>query len=82
MAYTQKNIKITFLVVLLIKLHVLINNSVKMLFFTEEKKNAVYRFIKAILEEYDYCKKMIKNLFNKNFIMSTEEEKFQLTNSC
>ena len=46
-------------------------------------KNAVYRFIKAILEEYDYCKKMIKKHFNKNPIMyAEEEEKFQLTNSC
>ena len=26
------------------------------------RKNAVYRFIKAILEEYDYCKKMIKSI--------------------
>ena len=46
-------------------------------------KNAVYRFIKAILEEYDYCKKMMKKHFNKNFVMSAEEEKrFQLSNSC
>ena len=28
-------------------------------------KNAVYRFIKGILKEYDYCKKMIK----KHFVM-------------
>ena len=45
-------------------------------------KNAAYRFIEAILKEYDYCKKMIRKLFNKNLIMSAEEEKFQLTNSC
>ena len=46
-------------------------------------KNAAYKFIKAILEEYDYCKKMIKKHFNKNLIMSAkEEEKFQLSNSC
>ena len=38
-------------------------------------KNAVYKFIEAILEEYDYCKKMIKKQFNKNLIMSSEEEK-------
>ena len=45
-------------------------------------KNAVCRFIKAILEEYDYCKKMIKRHFNKNLIMSAEEEeKFQFSNS-
>ena len=45
-------------------------------------KNAAYRFIKAILEEYDYCKKMTKKHFNNTFIMSAEEERFQLTNSC
>ena len=45
-------------------------------------KNAVYRFIEAILEEYDYCKKMIKKHFNKTLIMfAEEEERFQLTNS-
>ena len=38
-------------------------------------KNAVYKFIEAILKEYDYCKKMIKKHFNKNLIMSSEEEK-------
>ena len=54
----------------------------KKLFFTEEK-NAAYRFIEAILEECDYCKKIIKKHFNKNLIMSAEEGKiFQLTNSC
>ena len=46
-------------------------------------KNAAYRFIKAILEEYDYCKKMIKRNFNKNLIVSAKkEERFQLSNSC
>ena len=45
--------------------------------------NAVYRFIEAILNEYEYCRRMIKKYFNKNLIMSAEEEeKFQLTNSC
>ena len=46
------------------------------------RKNAVYRLFKAILEEYDYCNRMIKRHFNKNLIMSAEEERFQLTNSC
>ena len=45
-------------------------------------KNTVYKFIKAILHEYDYCKKLIKKHFNKNFIVSAEEESFQLSNSC
>ena len=29
-------------------------------------KSAVYRFIEASFEEYDYCKKVIKKHFNKN----------------
>ena len=71
-----------FLAVLLTKLFVLIIISVKKLFLTEEK-NAFYRFIKATLEEYDHCTKMMKKHFNKNFIMSAEEEeRFQLSNSC
>ena len=79
MTHTQKNVKTIFLSVLLIKLHVLIIDSVKKLFFTEENM----LFIEAILEEYDYCRKMTKKHFNKNLIMSAEEEeRFQLTNSC
>ena len=47
------------------------------------EKNAFYRFIKGILNEYEYCKKIIKKHFNKNLIMSPEEEeRFQLSNSC
>ena len=37
-------------------------------------ENAAYEFIKAILEEYRYCKNIIKKHFNKNLIMSEEEE--------
>ena len=46
-------------------------------------ENAAYVFIKAILNEYEYCKKIMKKHFNKNLIMSKkEEEKFQLSNTC
>ena len=46
-------------------------------------ENAAYEFIKAILEEYKYCKKVIKEHFTKNLIMSEEEEYlFQQSNSC
>ena len=46
-------------------------------------ENAAYEFIKAILEEYKYCKKIIKKHFNKNLIMREEEEYlFQQSNSC
>ena len=37
-------------------------------------KNAAYEFIKAILEEHKYFKKMLKKHFNKNLIMNEEEE--------
>ena len=40
-------------------------------------KNAAYEFIKAILEEYDYCKIVMK----KHLIISEEEEQFQLSNA-
>ena len=46
-------------------------------------KNAAYEFVKAILEECKYCKKVMKKNFNKNLIMSEEEEYlFQQSNSC
>ena len=46
-------------------------------------KNAAYKFIEAILEEYYYCKKIMKKHFNKNLVISVdEEERFQLANSC
>ena len=46
-------------------------------------KNAAYEFTKAILEEYEYCKKVMKKYFIKNLIRSEEEEHlFQQSNSC
>ena len=47
--------------------------------FLEE--NAAYEFIEVILKEYEYCKKVIKKHFNKNLIMSEDEEE-QLSNIC
>ena len=35
-----------------------------------------------ILKEYQYCKKVMKKHFNKNLIMSEEEEQFQSSNTC
>ena len=49
-----------------------------MLFFIEEK-NAAYKFIEAILKEYKHCKKVIKKHFNKNLIMSAEEEEEEVS---
>ena len=80
--HTLKNIRNIFYPVLLTKLFVLMINLVKQLFFTEEK-NAINRFIEAILEEYDYCQKIMKKHFNKNLVMSAEdEERFQFNNIC
>ena len=46
-------------------------------------ENAAYKFIEAILKEYQYCKKVMKKDFNKNLIMGEEEEEqFQLTGTC
>ena len=46
-------------------------------------KNATYEFIKTILKEYQYCKKIMKKHFNKDLIMSEEEgEQFQSSNTC
>ena len=36
--------------------------------------NAAYKFIEAILKEFEYCKKVTKKHFNKNLIISEEEE--------
>ena len=38
-------------------------------------ENVVYKFIEAILKKYNYCKKGINEHFNKNLIMSVEDEK-------
>ena len=32
-----------------------------------EKKNAAYEFVKAILKEYEYCKKAMKKNFKQKF---------------
>ena len=46
-------------------------------------KNAADEFIKAILEEHKYCKKIMKKHFNKNLIMTEKEEHlFQESNNC
>ena len=52
----QKNIKTIFLAVLFIKLFVLIIDLLRQLLF----ENAAYEFIKAILNEDKYCKKIMK----------------------
>ena len=48
----------------------------------QRNKNAAYRFIEAILEEYKYCNKVMKKHFKKNLVLTEEEEKFQSSNIC
>ena len=43
--------------------------------FLYRGKNAVNKFIKTILNEYDYCKLMMKKHFNENFVMTVEDER-------
>ena len=38
------------------------------------RKKAVYKFIQSIFNEYSYCRSIMKKHFNKNLIMSAEEE--------
>ena len=45
-------------------------------------KNVAFKFIEAILKEHEYCKKVMKKHFNKNLIMTEEEEQFQSSNIC
>ena len=79
-SYT-KSIKTTVLAVLLIKLFVLIINLARQLLFTE-KKMLLTDLLKQVLKNMIIVK-MIKNHFNKNLIMSAEEEeRFQLSYSC
>ena len=46
-------------------------------------KNAVYKFIQSIFNEYSYCNSVMKKYFNKNLVMSAEEEEeFEKSNIC
>ena len=45
-------------------------------------ENATYEFIKAILKEYKYCKKVMNKHFKKKLIMIEEEHLFQQSNNC
>ena len=80
-SYTEKYQDHIF-AALLTKLLVLVINSVKKLFFTQEEMlftGSLKQFLKSMI----IVKKMMKKHFNRNIIMSAEEEeRFQLTNSC
>ena len=75
--HTQENIKIIFLVVFAYKV-VCIDNK-----YSKRGKDAVNKFIKAILSEYNNGRNVVKKHFCKNLIMSAEEnERFEKTNIC
>ena len=46
-------------------------------------KNAVFKFVQCIFKEYFYCKDVIKKHFNKNLVMTAEQnEEFERSNIC
>ena len=46
-------------------------------------EHAAYKFIKSILKEHKYFRKIMNKHFNKNLIMTEEEENlFQESNNC
>ena len=69
---TQKNIKITFLVVLLTNLFVLMINLVNQLLPLEVKMRFM-NLLKKFLKSLSTVKKVMKKHFNKILVMSEEE---------
>ena len=45
-------------------------------------ESAAYEFIKSILKEHKYCKKIMKDQFNKNLVMTEKEECLFQQNNC
>ena len=63
------------------KLAMLMLNLASQLLFTEVKVSC-FKFIKATLKEYEYCRKVMKKHFNKNLIVTKEEKHFQSCSTC
>ena len=61
---------------------VCVNDKFSKPIFVYRGKNSAYKFIEAILREYEFCKKVMKKHSNKNLIMTEEEEQFQSSNTC
>ena len=77
--HTQENIKIIFLAYKV----VCTDNKFSKKVVLYRGKNAVYKLIKSVLNEYNYCRIVIKKHFSQNLIMSAEEEEiFQWNNIC
>ena len=52
-------------------------------FVLYRRKNAVCKFIKCIFKEYGFCRSVMKKHFNKNLVMTAEEnEEFERFNIC
>ena len=50
---------------------------------TYRGENAVYKFMKKMLEEVEYCKAVIKKRFNKPLVMNEDDEThFKLMDKC
>ena len=46
-------------------------------------KKAVNKFIATILNEYRYCRSVMKKHFNKNLVMTVDDERsFKSSNKC
>ena len=46
-------------------------------------KNEIYRSIQCIFREYDYCRRVMKKHFNKNLVITAEQnEEFERSNIC
>ena len=46
-------------------------------------KDAVFKFIRSIFKEYGYCRSVMKKHFNKNLVMTAEQNKeFERSNIC
>ena len=71
--HTLKNIKNTFLAVLLTKLFVLIINLVKQLFFTGEKM-PILDLLKQFSKDMIIAKTITKKFFNENLVLSEKDE--------
>ena len=47
------------------------------------ENNAVYKFIQSIFNEYSYCRSVMKKHFNKNIVISAEQnEEFERSEIC
>ena len=77
-----KNIRNTFLADLLTRF-VYVDDKFSKPVALYRGKNAVNKFVEAILEEMNYCIKVIKKHFNKNLVMlAKDEQRFQSSNKC